>query len=93
MIVRTQIRRSTLRLKQHSVWQIQRRLVNKSADPLRILFCGADEFSIASLKALHHEKRVNPDLIESIDVVCKVGKRHGRGLKNVREGLAFQLYE
>lgn len=58
----------------------------KSYDPLRILFCGADEFSIASLKALHGEHLRRPDRIASIDVVCRPGKRVGRGLKNIREG-------
>lgn len=58
----------------------------KPYDPLRILFCGSDEFSIASLKALHKEHLLNPDRIASIDVVCRPGKKIGRGLKIVREG-------
>lgn len=61
-------------------------LATKTYDPLRILFCGADEFSIASLKALHEEHVRRPDRISSIDVVCRPGKRVGRGLKNIREG-------
>ncbi|MCJ1404133.1 Methionyl-tRNA formyltransferase [Xylographa trunciseda] len=85
MIIQSQLRRSPLLVQQSHILQIRRRLLTKSAEPLRILFCGADEFSIASLEALHHEKEANPDLIKSIDVVCKVGKKHGRGLKNVRE--------
>jgi methionyl-tRNA formyltransferase len=61
-------------------------LATKTYDPLRILFCGADEFSIASLKALHEEHIKRPDRISSIDVVCRPGKRVGRGLKKIREG-------
>ena len=64
-------------------------LSTKSYDPLRILFCGSDEFSIASLKALHAEQQQRPDRIASIDVVCRPGKRFGRGLKNIREGNAW----
>ncbi|GFG27914.1 putative methionyl-tRNA formyltransferase family protein [Aspergillus udagawae] len=60
-------------------------LATKTYDPLRILFCGADEFSIASLKALHEEHVKRPDRISSIDVVCRPGKRVGRGLKKIRE--------
>ncbi|KAF2100952.1 Formyltransferase, partial [Rhizodiscina lignyota] len=54
-------------------------------DPLRILFCGSDSFSIASLNALYDQKSKNHGLISSIDVVCRPGKRVGRGLKEVRE--------
>ena len=57
----------------------------KTSDPLRILFCGSDKFSIASLRALHAEQIANPGFIKSIDVVSKPGKRVGRGLKTVRE--------
>ncbi|MCJ1293934.1 Methionyl-tRNA formyltransferase [Xylographa carneopallida] len=85
MIIRSLLRKCPLRLQKSYVTLTRRRLVINSVDPLRILFCGADEFSIASLEALDHEKKVNPELIESLDVVCKVGKKHGRGLKNVRE--------
>lgn len=63
----------------------------KSYDPLRILFCGSDEFSIASLKALHGEHQRRPDRIASIDVVCRPGKRVGRGLKNIRDGRASMV--
>lgn len=58
---------------------------SKTSDPLRVLFCGSDDFSIASLKALHKEHKAEPDFIKSIDVVCKPAKRVGRGLKKVRE--------
>lgn len=58
----------------------------KTSDPLRILFCGSEEFSIASLRALHKEHEKNPNLIASIDVVCRKAKRVGRNLKEFREG-------
>ncbi|KAG9671165.1 Formyltransferase, partial [Aureobasidium melanogenum] len=54
-------------------------------DPLRVLFCGADEFSIYSLKALNKIRREKPDKVASIDVVCRKDKRVGRGLKQIRE--------
>lgn len=63
-----------------------RRYTTKSYDPLRILFCGSDEFSIASLKALYAHHLKQPQQIASIDVVCRPGKRVGRGLKQIREG-------
>ncbi|KAH8697167.1 methionyl-tRNA formyltransferase family protein [Talaromyces proteolyticus] len=56
-----------------------------SKEPLRILFCGSDEFSAASLNALHAEHLRAPQTIESIEVVCRPGKRVGRGLKEIRE--------
>ncbi|KAF7597461.1 Methionyl-tRNA formyltransferase [Aspergillus hancockii] len=62
-----------------------RYFATRSYEPLRILFCGSDEFSIASLKALHKEQQNRPDRISSIDVVCRPGKRAGRGLKKIRE--------
>ena len=55
-------------------------------EPLRILFCGADQFSIYSLKALHRLQCARPDKIASIDVLCRNDKRVGRGLKHVQEG-------
>jgi hypothetical protein len=58
----------------------------KSSDPLRILFCGSDDFSVASLKALYKLHEAEPDLVRSIDVACRPPKRTGRGLKHLREG-------
>ena len=58
-------------------------------EPLRILFCGSDEFSIASLRALYKEHERDKALIESIDVVCRPAKPVGRGLKDTREGKSF----
>ena len=55
-------------------------------EPLRILFCGSDEFSIASLRALYKEHERDKALIESIDVVSRPPKPVGRGLKDTREG-------
>ncbi|KXJ90859.1 formyl transferase [Microdochium bolleyi] len=67
----------------------------KRSDPLHILFCGSDDFSCASLEAIHLEHRRNPDLISSIDVVVRPGKPTGRGLKIIRQpplqGLASSL--
>lgn len=65
---------------------LRRCLSTKSGEALRILFCGSDEFSIASLKALYAEHLQRPESIESIEVVCRPGKRVGRGLKKIREG-------
>ena len=55
-------------------------------DPLRILFCGSDAFSVASLKALNRICQERPQVIESIDVLCKEDQRTGRGLENINEG-------
>lgn len=56
------------------------------SDPLRILFCGSDDFSCVSLKALHEEKERNQGLIKSIDVVVRPPKPTGRGNKTIRQG-------
>ncbi|KAK5702215.1 Methionyl-tRNA formyltransferase [Elasticomyces elasticus] len=56
----------------------------KDHDPLNILFCGADKFSIYSLRALHKFQQTRPDKIVSIDVLCRPDKRTGRGLKHVQ---------
>ncbi|KAK4549654.1 hypothetical protein LTR36_004955 [Oleoguttula mirabilis] len=67
----------------------------KHHDPLHVLFCGADDFSIYSLRALHELQKKCADKIESIDVVCRPDKRVGRGLKQVQEvpikGVATEL--
>ncbi|KAF2127429.1 Formyltransferase [Dothidotthia symphoricarpi CBS 119687] len=57
----------------------------RAAEPLRILFCGSDDFSIASLRALCAAKRVAPKLIHSIHVVHRPAKPAGRGLKTLRD--------
>ncbi|KAG7289708.1 hypothetical protein NEMBOFW57_006084 [Staphylotrichum longicolle] len=58
---------------------------SSKSDPLRILFCGSDQFSCTSLQALHDEQQRNGDLIQSIDVVVRPSKPSGRGLKVLRE--------
>ncbi|KAF2025453.1 methionyl-tRNA formyltransferase [Setomelanomma holmii] len=56
-----------------------------SANPLRILFCGSDNFSVASLRALDNAKREVSGLIHSVDVVHRPAKHTGRGLKTLKE--------
>ncbi|KAF7846117.1 hypothetical protein BT93_L5224 [Corymbia citriodora subsp. variegata] len=51
--------------------------------PLRILFCGTDEFSATSLKTLHNYREISDGHIASIDVATKTDKRVGRGLKQI----------
>ncbi|KAF7563430.1 hypothetical protein G7046_g664 [Stylonectria norvegica] len=63
------------------------------SDPLRILFCGSDEFSCASLKVLYEEHTKNKDLVESVDVMVLPPKRVGRGYKNVRQVPCKELAE
>ncbi|KAM3561322.1 hypothetical protein MY1884_002417 [Beauveria asiatica] len=50
-------------------------------EPLKILFCGSDPFSCASLRALHQEQLENKELVEEIEVMVMPGKKVGRGLK------------
>lgn len=66
---------------------VRRRLatLTVSREPLRILYCGSDDFSVAALRKLNHERIEHPDHIESIDVLCKSPQRVGRGLKKVRQ--------
>lgn len=70
---------------------LSRKISNLVQEPLRILFCGSDEFSTASLKRLHAEHEQDKGFIESIDVVCKIGKPSGRGMKNVKEGTRAKM--
>lgn len=65
---------------------------HKTRDPLRILFCGSDEFSIYSLRALN-KLRERQDVIKSIDVVCRKDKSIGRGLKKIRQGRQNRLFQ
>jgi hypothetical protein len=58
----------------------------RSPDPLNILFCGADEFSIYSLRALRELQSKRPEKIAAIDVVCRPDKYVGRGLRRIQEG-------
>lgn len=63
-----------------------RRLYSQSQNGqrLRILFCGSDEFSITSLKALYNYSQESGSTVASIDVAAKTDKRVGRGLKVIR---------
>jgi hypothetical protein len=63
-----------------------------TSKPLRILFCGSDDFSCASLRALHAEHLRDTQSILSIDVLIRPGKRSGAGMKRIREGMATFLY-
>lgn len=54
-----------------------------SNEKLKILFCGADQFSVAHLDALHAEIESPDSTIESIQVVTRTDKRTGRGLKQL----------
>ena len=74
-----------------SIAQSRRYVSQKISDPLRILFCGSDDFSIASLRALYDEHTKNRGFIASIDVVCRPPKPVGRGLKQFREGREIRL--
>ncbi|KAK4158509.1 Methionyl-tRNA formyltransferase [Chaetomidium leptoderma] len=76
-------------------WRQSYSTTSKKSDSLRILFCGSDAFSCASLQALYDEHRQNTDLIRSIDVVVRPSKPTGRGYKVLKEvplrALATQL--
>lgn len=72
---------------QRAAAQWKRSLTTSASEPLRILFCGSDEFSCASLKALHAEHETNKSLVESLEVMVLPGKRTGRGFKQLREGM------
>ncbi|KAK7746376.1 Methionyl-tRNA formyltransferase [Cytospora paraplurivora] len=67
----------------------------RRSDPLRILFCGSDDFSCASLRALYDLQQSDPKgkLIKSIDVLVRPGKPAGRGLRRVAVGPLFHLAE
>ena len=69
-------------------WGVKQRsfATNGNLEPLRILFCGSDDFSISSLRKLHKEHLQDNGLIASVDVVCRPGKPVGRGRKIIREG-------
>ncbi|OTA70446.1 hypothetical protein K449DRAFT_380504, partial [Hypoxylon sp. EC38] len=72
---------ASLRSKEETVAKGRKK---KKSDPLRILFCGSDEFSDASLLALFKEHESNQELIHSIDVVVRPGKPTGRGNKVIQ---------
>ncbi|KAM7196544.1 Formyl transferase [Naviculisporaceae sp. PSN 640] len=70
-------KQSSLRTRPFSTGDKSRR------DPLRVLFCGSDSFSQASLDALIKEHKNNPGLVQSIDVAVRPLKPVGRGLKQL----------
>ncbi|KAI1639981.1 Formyltransferase [Biscogniauxia mediterranea] len=67
--------------------------VRKKSEPLNILFCGSDGFSCAMLERLHAEHLHNRELIRSIEVVVRPGKRIGRGLKMTHDPPVRSLAE
>lgn len=71
-----------------------RRLYSSSgiSKPLRILFAGSDEFSCASLRAIHAEHLRSPEFIASIDVLHQAPKKAGRGQKQLRYGIFISRY-
>jgi methionyl-tRNA formyltransferase len=86
LLWRSQLRKPSVLWSTSYTIHFQRSVSTKSSDPLRILFCGSDNFSIGSLRSLNDERQKDADSIASIDVVCRPGKRVGRDLKTVREG-------
>ena len=68
-------------------------------EPLRILFCGSDDFSCASLQALYNEMQRQkkqasatadaPGHIASLDVVVRPAKRTGRGRTTIIESMFY----
>ncbi|ORY35620.1 formyl transferase [Naematelia encephala] len=57
-------------------------------EPFKILFCGSDEFSVASLKAVYEAK----DLWQSIHVLTPHETRVGRGGKNASAKDSEKMY-
>lgn len=65
----------------------------KHSAPLRILFCGSEKFSEASLNALYEESKSPDSTILSIDVVTKKDKYVGRGNKMLKRTSLGRLAE
>jgi hypothetical protein len=63
----------------------------KTSPPLRILFAGSDEFSAVSLRALHKEQQENPELIASLDVLCREDGKTGRKRNILKEGMTLTI--
>jgi methionyl-tRNA formyltransferase len=76
----------TFRSSRRSIWT-----TTKQIDPLKILFCGSEEFSITSLRTIVGLQEKYPHNIQSIDVVCRTDKSVGRGLKTVRQAPIKQV--
>lgn len=69
-----------------NAFSIHRRLFSHETatdDPLRILFCGTDDFSKESLRALHEYSQTPESNIDTIHVVTRTDKRVGRGRKQL----------
>ncbi|TYJ51664.1 hypothetical protein B9479_007752 [Cryptococcus floricola] len=61
------------RLAKSSSWRLfSTSCASRKQDPFRILFCGSDDFSVASLQAVHNAKG-------NIDVVVPAERQVGRG--------------
>jgi hypothetical protein len=58
----------------------------QAREPLDILFCGSDAFSVKSLDVICEARREVPGLIGRIEVVHRPAKRTGRGMKVLTEG-------
>lgn len=93
MLLRRLQSRTTSLLLRHTATVRLRCYSSLTRSPLKVLFCGADEFSISSLLALYKLRRTtgDPSRFASIDVVCRPGKRVGRGLKQTRNGTRLLL--
>ncbi|SPO06600.1 related to methionyl-tRNA formyltransferase precursor, mitochondrial [Cephalotrichum gorgonifer] len=92
---RRALRRVTLSTASTSTPPVRRPLYKLPSDPLRILFCGSDDFSCAALEALDRERVAGrgAGLIESIDVLVRPAKFVGRGYKTLREvAVSFGLF-
>jgi hypothetical protein len=57
-----------------------------ATQPLRILFCGSDAYSIACLEPLAQILEHGRHNIASIDVLCRTDKMVGRGYQTLSEG-------
>lgn len=69
----------------HHPSSVQSSISKIQSEPLRILFCGSDDVSVACLNALDNERRHGTSTIQSIDVVCRPQKKSGHGGKTVRK--------
>lgn len=78
------IRLTISKLSSHDRFSSNR--ASKQHEPLNILFCGADDFSVYSLRALRTLQEERPEKIAGIEVVCRPDKYTGRGLKKLHEG-------
>lgn len=72
-------------------WRYSSTIADKSHERLRILFCGSDQFSADSLRALAKDADSAGSDIESIDVVTRKDKRTGRGLHRIESPVIKQV--